>query len=169
VKFIRKKNLLDTEDLLFIPSLHWMYTLRHTVRFMFFILGLLVLAAVDSYFHVWNVIFLVNDYFDSMILAAILVELFILAWDIFSFITTEYGITSRRLLIKKGIIRVWTAEISADRIESIYCYQGILGRIFRFGTISISGVGGKMPVFFMVSRPFLVRNKIVQVIEKNKT
>jgi hypothetical protein len=47
--------------------------------------------------------------------------------------------------------------------------QGLLGRIFRYGTLYISGVGGKMPQFKMVARPFAFRKKLANVIEKNKT
>jgi hypothetical protein len=70
--------------------------------------------------------------------------------------------------MKKGIIGVTSAEIPMDRIESIYCVQGILGRIFNYGTIFISGIGGRAPVFYMVSKPYALRRKIVEIIEKNK-
>ena len=72
------------------------------------------------------------------------------------------------IIMKKGVIRLLVAEIPTDRIESIYCYQGLLGRLFRYGTLSISGVGGMMPVFKMVHRPYALRRKIVDIIEKNK-
>lgn len=166
--FIKKKNLLEGEDLLLIPNLHWMYALRHTLRFMLLVLVLLVAWAAASYYSAWDVLYLVGEYSGSLILAAALVALLSLAWDIFSYITTEYGITNKRLVIKKGVFRIATAEIPTDRIESIYCFQSIFGRIFRFGNIYVSGISGKMPVFFMVSRPFTVRRKIVEVIEKNK-
>jgi hypothetical protein len=60
------------------------------------------------------------------------------------------------------------AEIPFDRIESIYCIKGILGKIFHYGTICVSGVGGKMTAFYMVHKPFALRRKIVSIIEKNK-
>ena len=72
-------------------------------------------------------------------------------------------------MVKNGVICLFTAEIPTDRIESIYCTQGLLGRIFRYGTIIISGIGGMKTVFYMVCRPYAVRRKIVEIIEKNKT
>jgi membrane protein YdbS with pleckstrin-like domain len=87
---------------------------------------------------------------------------------IFLYLSAEYGVTNKRLIIKKGILRVVVAEIPTDRIESIYCVQGLFGRIFRYGTICVSGIGGKMPVFSMVCRPYALRRKIVDIIEKNK-
>jgi uncharacterized membrane protein YdbT with pleckstrin-like domain len=70
--------------------------------------------------------------------------------------------------MKKGIIWVKSTEIPTDRIESIYCVQGILGRLFNYGTICISGIGGTKPVFHMVSKPYGLRRRIVEIIEKNK-
>jgi len=87
----------------------------------------------------------------------------------FQYLSIEYGVTNKRLIMKKGVIRLFVAEIPTDRIESIYCYQGLLGRIFRYGTLSISGIGGTLPVFKMVHRPYALRRKIVDIIEKNKT
>jgi len=88
---------------------------------------------------------------------------------IFQYLTTEFGVTNKRLLIKKGVFKVFVSDIPTDRIESIYCHQNFWERIFRCGTIFISGVGGMVPTFFMISRPYALRRKIVEVMEKNKT
>jgi uncharacterized membrane protein YdbT with pleckstrin-like domain len=88
---------------------------------------------------------------------------------IFLYLNTEYGVTNRRILLKRGVIRLMVMEIPTDRIESIYCVQGLLGRIFRYGTLYVSGIGGIRPMFFMVARPYSLRRKIVEIIEKNKT
>jgi uncharacterized membrane protein YdbT with pleckstrin-like domain len=88
---------------------------------------------------------------------------------IFIYINTEYGLTNKRLILKKGVIRIFVTEIPTDRIESIYCVQGLFGRIFRYETLYISGIGGKMPSFYMVARPFTFRKKLAGIIEKNKT
>jgi hypothetical protein len=41
--FIKRKNLLEGEDLLYVPRLHWMYTLKPIVHFLPFIIVLFVL------------------------------------------------------------------------------------------------------------------------------
>jgi uncharacterized membrane protein YdbT with pleckstrin-like domain len=102
-------------------------------------------------------------------LAALALVLLVFFCRIFQFLSTEYGVTNKRLLIKKGIIRVVVAEIPFDRIESIYCLQGLMGRIFNYGTICVSGVGGMKPLFYMVSRPYILMRKIADIREKNKT
>jgi len=71
-------------------------------------------------------------------------------------------------MIRRGGFSLVTTEIPTDRIESIYCLQSLGGRLFNYGTICISGVGGKMPVFYKVHRPYALRRKIVEIIERNK-
>ena len=176
MKFIKKKNFQEGEELLYTPRLHWMFTVRHMVLSLPFFLVLLVLWGITNSYGgsfagllgLASAIF-IKLMIRNVFLAALIIILLVFVWRIFLYLATEYGVTNRRLMIKKGIIRLIVAEIPTDRIESIYCTQGILGRIFNYGTIFISGVGGKVPVFFMVVRPFALRRKIVEIIEKNKT
>jgi uncharacterized membrane protein YdbT with pleckstrin-like domain len=109
-----------------------------------------------------------NVFIRQLFLAGLLVILVIFVCRIFIYLTTEYGLTNKRLVLKKGVIRILVTEVPTDRVESIYCVQGLLGRIFRYGTLYISGIGGKMTTFYMVARPFTFRKKLIGVIEKNK-
>ena len=175
MRFIKKKNLGEGEELLYIPHLHWFYAVRPLVLSLpFFIVLLILWFAGDSLtsasdqmgYQMWlPVQFLVRQVF----LAGILVLLVIFICRILLYLSTEYGLTNKRLLLKKGVFRITVAEIPTDRIESIYCIQGLLGRIFHYGTVYISGIGGRMPFFYMVARPYAFRRRIVNIIEKNKT
>jgi len=175
MRFIKKKNLREGEEILYTPQLHWIFVVKPLLYSLPFFALLLVLwfmgdslAAVSDEmgYDLWvPVQLLVRQVF----LAGLLVILVIFICRILQYINTEYGVTSKRLIIKKGVLRLTTAEIPTDRIESLYCTQGILGRIFHYGTLGIAGIGGTMPVFFMVARPYGLRRKIVDIIEKNKT
>ena len=173
MKFIRKKNFQEGEELLYAPKLHWMFTVRHMVLSLPFFLVLLILWSVagryaaSGWYGIENVLLLVVV--KNVFLAALLIVLLVFVWRIFVYLNTEYGVTNRRLIIKKGILRLVIAEIPTDRIESIYCYQGLMGRIFNYGTVFISGIGGRMPIFHMVWRPYTLRRKIFEIIDKNKT
>ncbi|MCL1931887.1 MAG: PH domain-containing protein [Treponema sp.] len=174
MKFIKKKNLREGEELLYTPQLHWFFVVKPLLYSLpFFALLLVIWFTGDSLaevsdqmgYELWlPVQLMVRQTF----LAGLLVILVVFLCRILQFITTEYGVTSKRLLIKKGVLRLTTAEIPTDRIESIYCTQGILGRIFHYGTMGIAGIGGNMPVFYMVARPYGLRRKIVDIIERNK-
>ena len=170
MKFIRRKNLQEGEELLYTPVLHWMYPVKHLVLSLPFFLILLILwinydVAAGFIQDKLGAGIVVRNVF----LAALVFVLLIFVWRIFKFLCCEYGVTNKRLIIKKGIIRLSIAEIAIDRIESMYFTQGLMGRLFRYGTIRLSGVGGTMPAFYMVNRPYALRRKIIHIIEKNKT
>ena len=180
MKFIRKKNLQVGEELLYKPTLHWMYPVRHLVLSTPFFLLLLILwvnsssiaacsglgfgADLDGFIYTG-----INMAIKKVFLTALIVVLLVFIWRIFLYLSNEYGVTNKRLIAKRGVIRLFVAEIPTDRIESVYCTQGLLGRLLGYGTVCIGGVGGRTPVFYMVSRPYAFRRKVVEIIEKNKT
>jgi uncharacterized membrane protein YdbT with pleckstrin-like domain len=175
MKFIKKRNFVAGEELLFTPRLHWFFNVKPLVLSLPFFLVLVILWAMNdaggyaSLFMDLGIGTAFNVLIRQIFLAGLLVVLVIFLCRIFIYITTEYGLTNKRLIIKKGIICISLTEIPTDRIESIYCVQGLFGRIFRYGTLYISGVGGKMPAFNMVARPYVFRKKLVGIVEKNKS
>ncbi|MDR1804596.1 MAG: PH domain-containing protein [Treponema sp.] len=169
--FIKSKNLIEGEEQVYKPILHWMYTVKHTVLFLLLIPVLLIVRAFLLSFIPVDLLylrFILDENIIYLILGVVLIAFTILVWRIFLYLSVEYGVTNKRLIMKKGIFRVITAEITMDRIESIYCTQGLLGMLFNYGTIRISGIGGRMPAFFMVMKPYALRRKIVEYIEKDK-
>jgi len=166
----------ETEELLYTPQLHWMFTIKPLIQSLpFFLLLLICWLVLRNYSGLLlqsgcciSVLFL-HSILKCLFLTGLIIVLLVFVWRIFRYVNTEYGITNKRLIIKKGVLRITVAEIPFDRIESIYCVQGILARVFKYGNIFVSGIGGMMPVFFMVYRPFALRRKIVDIIEKNKT
>jgi uncharacterized membrane protein YdbT with pleckstrin-like domain len=175
MRFVRKRNLIDGEEILYVPQLHWFYTIKPLVLSLPYFLVLLIMWYMEdaAAYSVSQMGFeFVQPYtmlIRQLFLAGIMVIALIFVCRIFMYLNTEYGVTNRRILLKKGVLRVTVAEIPTDRIESIYCVQGILGRIFRYGTLYVSGIGGIRPMFVMVARPYSLRRKIVEIIEKNKT
>ncbi len=61
--------------------------------------------------------------------------------------TTELAVTNKRVIAKFGFISRRTIELNLSRIEGIQVIQGILGRIFDYGSLVISGTGSmKEPI-----------------------
>ena len=69
------------------------------------------------------------------------VLIFFIIKNLITYVTTEYGITSTRVISKEGLIRRDIEEINLSSIESINVNQTIIGRILNYGTIVISGRG----------------------------
>jgi uncharacterized membrane protein YdbT with pleckstrin-like domain len=52
-------------------------------------------------------------------------------------LTTEFAITTRRIVIKYGILSRNVEEAPLDKIQNISLRQGVLGRLVNYGTIVV--------------------------------
>jgi uncharacterized membrane protein YdbT with pleckstrin-like domain len=55
--------------------------------------------------------------------------------------TTEIGVTSHRLVIKTGLLKLDTNEIALPNIEGVRVTQNLWGRMLNYGRIRIEGTG----------------------------
>lgn len=81
-----------------------------------------------------------------------------------NYISSEFGITNKRVLMKVGFIRRFSLEIFLERIESINVRQGVVGRILGFGTISVIGTGGTRDYFRYIPDPLDFRQRVQRQI-----
>ncbi|MBN1968956.1 MAG: PH domain-containing protein [Candidatus Delongbacteria bacterium] len=80
-------------------------------------------------------------------------------------LTTEFAVTNRRVIAKRGFIRRHTLEMLLPKIESVSVRQNLLGRLLNFGTVTVTGTGGTKESFNAIVGPIVVRKKINQIIE----
>jgi uncharacterized membrane protein YdbT with pleckstrin-like domain len=80
-------------------------------------------------------------------------------------LTTEFAVTNKRVIAKRGFIRRHTLEILLPKVESISVHQNILGRLLNFGTVTVTGTGGTRESFRAIAAPLEVRKKITHIIE----
>ena len=84
---------------------------------------------------------------------------FLGAW--FVRVTTEIVVTDKRIIHKIGWIARRTEEMNLTKVETVDVRQGIPGRIFDYGTVSIRGIGGGWEPLRRVGSPLELRNAIV--------
>lgn len=75
--------------------------------------------------------------------------------------TTELAVTNKRVIAKTGLIRRNTIEMFLSKVESVHVEQSVLGRIFDFGTVMISGTGVHNAPFRGISQPLLFRKEFM--------
>src|SRR5262245_51100037 len=83
--------------------------------------------------------------------------------------TTELAITSKRVIAKFGFISRRTVEININKVESVQVDQGILGRIFNYGTLVISGAGDPQAPIPGISEPMAFRRAFIEAQDRSKS
>jgi len=146
-------NLLKNEKIIYSTRMHWIV----------FILPAILLAATFVFSVFAPLLFPGYIPFLNIRLASLVILICFLA-AIFSgvsafirYVTSEYGITNKRILIKTGWIRRASLELFIDKVEAIYVDQSIPGRMLDYGSLRVVGTGGTQDPFFYVPRPLLFR------------
>lgn len=85
-------------------------------------------------------------------------------YDIIVLKTTEFGLTNKRVVLKKGIISRNSEEMNLKAVETVEIRQGIFGRIFGYGVIKITGRGGASFKFDFIDNPLNVKKSIESYI-----
>jgi uncharacterized membrane protein YdbT with pleckstrin-like domain len=83
--------------------------------------------------------------------------------------TTELAITTKRVIVKHGFVRRRTIEININKVESIQVDQEILGRLFDFGTLVISGAGNPQAPVAGISNPMEFRRAFIEAQDQAKS
>ena len=80
--------------------------------------------------------------------------------------TTELAITNRRVIAKFGFISRKTVEINIAKVESIQVDQTVMGRMFNFGTVLISGAGDPQAPIAGISDPLAFRKAFIEAQDR---
>lgn len=100
-----------------------------------------------------------------VLLPAFFIGALFLVAALLRYVSTEMAVTNKRVIAKQGFIRRSTIELNLARVESIQVDQGILGRIFDFGSIVVSGSGNPQAPVIGISQPLRFRKAVVEAQE----
>jgi uncharacterized membrane protein YdbT with pleckstrin-like domain len=74
--------------------------------------------------------------------------------------TSEFAVTNKRVMIKRGLVRRHTLELLLTKVESIGVDQGVVARLFGYGGIVVIGTGGTRESFDNIARPLEFRKQV---------
>ena len=81
----------------------------------------------------------------ALLLAIILIALVLLAWltlvPVIRWRSTHYVVTTRRVLIRRGVLKHVGRDITLGRISDVAYEQTLWDRLFRSGTLHIESAG----------------------------
>ncbi|MEY2396907.1 MAG: hypothetical protein QOJ00_81 [Actinomycetota bacterium] len=80
--------------------------------------------------------------------------------------TTDFVLTSDRLVTRSGVLSRQTREIPLERINDLACHQSLFERVIHAGDLMIESAGERgQEVFPNVADPFAVQNLIHRAME----
>jgi uncharacterized membrane protein YdbT with pleckstrin-like domain len=80
--------------------------------------------------------------------------------SLIDYLSSEFGVTNKRVIIKIGFLRRRTVELLLRQVEAISVDQSVLGRMLDFGSVTLTGTGGVREVFHNISVPLELRRRI---------
>jgi len=109
-----ESNLMPNEEILFRGKLHWIIYLKAVV---FILLAILLYIIIPT------------EVYTGLPSLFILLGLISFVVNFISTKSTELVITSKRVIVKFGLIKRITMELDHSKIESLMVDQGIIGRV----------------------------------------
>jgi uncharacterized membrane protein YdbT with pleckstrin-like domain len=103
----------------------------------------------------------------GVLLAVFIVGLLVLAWVYVKVKATEIAITTKRIILKEGLISRSTVEINLGKVESVRVDQTVIGRILNYGTLVISGTGMAAAPFQGISDPVAFRKQFMAAADQS--
>ena len=159
-----ENNIIEDETIIYKAKKAWIM-LYIVLSFMIFCTFLFsrFYSFLNSVEYRW-----ILEFFNLSIIAVII---FFYSYIIFRlilpFITFEFALTNRRFIGKRGFILRKTIEINLTQLESISVSQPIIGRLFRFGNITIVGTGGTKEEFKAILNPYELQKEFNNLASKS--
>lgn len=154
-----EENLLRDERVIYKTKLHWAVFIFPTLVG---IVGLLALVGGLSA-HAPE-----SEHALAPGLGILIIAILLFISPTLSFLTSEFAVTNKRVIIKIGFISRRTLELLLPKVETVSVSQGILGRIFDYGTIVVIGTGGTKEPFPKIAHPLLFEHYVQSAISEYK-
>ena len=149
------KKLLNTGERLVVDiHPHWWYFAKQAFALVLSI-GLLIFVRTKD----WDV--------PTLLMAALtLVSLLWFVGRYLKWMTTNFAVTSHRVIFREGVIAKKGIEIPLDRVNTIFFNQGILERLLGTGDLTIESAGERGAQNFTdIRKPSKVQNEIYRLLE----
>jgi uncharacterized membrane protein YdbT with pleckstrin-like domain len=90
-----------------------------------------------------------------------------IAWGFLMWLTYQFSsltIKERQVILRSGILVRQTIDIPLSKIESIDIRQSIIGSLFQYGSLLITGTGGTRQWMGYIAKPLTCRRHIEQLM-----
>jgi uncharacterized membrane protein YdbT with pleckstrin-like domain len=82
--------------------------------------------------------------------------------------SVELAVTTKRVIVKHGLVRRQTVEMNLSKVESVQVEQGVIGRLCNFGTLIVSGTGSSHAPLAGIADPMGFRKAFIEAQDGGK-
>jgi uncharacterized membrane protein YdbT with pleckstrin-like domain len=143
------RNLIAGERVVYRTRLHW---LLYAVPMLFSVVVLLPIA--------W---FLASGSWQSFAWVPLALVLVVLLPAVVKRQSSDFAVTNKRVMMKAGVLTTRSVELLLNKIEAIAVDQSLLGRLFGYGDIVVTGSGGTREAFSHIQSPLEFRRAVQSV------
>lgn len=95
-----------------------------------------------------------------ILLGIVIVGIFIFVRSAIVMSTTDFAVTNRRIILKRGWLNRKTQELAVESVEGVILDQSLLARMFGYGNIVVTGTGDAVIRFPPMAHPVAFRRSI---------
>jgi uncharacterized membrane protein YdbT with pleckstrin-like domain len=144
-------NLLPGEQVVYRTRLHW---LLFATPVLFTVIVLLPIA--------W---LLFHENWNQYIWIPLALGLLILLATYIKRQSSDFAVTNKRVMMKVGVFSTRSIELVLNKVEAIAVNQSLMGRIFGYGDIIVTGSGGTKEAFSHIQGPLAFRRAVQSVTD----
>jgi uncharacterized membrane protein YdbT with pleckstrin-like domain len=82
-----------------------------------------------------------------------------------SYITSEFAVTNKRVMMREGILHRHANEVRLTTISQVTVDQSLLAQIMNYGTVSINTFGA-FDAYTLISQPFAFQKCVNEQLDK---
>ncbi len=165
-----QESLAPGEKILKISGYHWMYVMGGVISAIFFFAMAIMILFLGIIYHFYDFTTLppwkiplaaaelaMSDYLRAFWHINVVVRVGAMLMVLMGLIsigarmlvraTTEIAVTTKRVILKRGLVSRRVEQMRTDFIEGDDINQTIMGRIFNYGTVKVYGTGTES-IFF---------------------
>jgi len=145
------RNLLSGEQVVYRTRLHWLLFILPVL------FTVLVLLPVTWYLY--------QGSSSQFAWIPFVLGLFILLVTFIKRQSSDFAVTTKRVMMKMGVFSTRSIELLLNKIEAIAVNQSFIGRALGYGDIVITGSGGSREVFTRIQGPLAFRRAVQSVAD----
>jgi uncharacterized membrane protein YdbT with pleckstrin-like domain len=133
-------------------------TKKHLIIFFFPVIAVIISLYAYQYMHA-------NSILTKVEWAPALIALIYFTSVWLDYITSQFVVTNKRIMMREGFFYRHSAELRINTISQMNVEQSLIGQIFDYGEISMSAFGAA-DTFTMIAHPLTFRKNANEQLDK---